>query len=190
MDAGRVAEIQPEAREIEIGPETFNHAENVAVEVPRLVDIVAEHEIVLETLQRHRAPRSSGQSTVSRKRAAFGAQRSARSANRKYKDGTSAIATTAIAVLAKAGTSHGKSEARASPSGGASVAGARLQQPAAPDRVQRLAGLRRGRGGSRARTVMLDSSSASGGSGERSAISRLSTSLFMLLLLPCGPAIP
>ena len=56
VDARRVAEIEPEAGEIELGPKAFRHAEHVAVEVPRPVDVVAEHEIVLETLQRHRAP--------------------------------------------------------------------------------------------------------------------------------------
>src|SRR5688572_18337917 len=57
MNARRVAEIQPEAREVELGTEALHHAEHVAVEVSRPMNVVAEHEVVLETLQRHRAPR-------------------------------------------------------------------------------------------------------------------------------------
>jgi hypothetical protein len=47
-----------EGARVETGmPTFFVHAEHVAVEIPRSLDVVAEHEVVLETLQRHHAPR-------------------------------------------------------------------------------------------------------------------------------------
>src|SRR5690606_39826463 len=53
VDARHVADVQPIAVELERRPETDAHAERVAVEAARRLDVVADHEVVLELRKRH-----------------------------------------------------------------------------------------------------------------------------------------
>jgi hypothetical protein len=55
VHAGNAADVQPVARERQRRALADLHAEQVAVEVPGRVDVVAEHQQVLESPQRHRS---------------------------------------------------------------------------------------------------------------------------------------
>src|SRR5690606_5642084 len=53
VNARHLADVEPVAVELELGPEADAHAERVAVEAARGFDVVADDEIVLELRQGH-----------------------------------------------------------------------------------------------------------------------------------------